>query len=666
LRIKRMVFDAPSEPVPIRSQRIPQRIETPVSFLTTPGAYVRYAYSRSADSMSSRTEGQDYLCFQYHDQRLVLVVCDGVGSSFCGNLAARLLGDGLLEWLWSVDMMYLSGAEALSEAAASALNRLQKSVKHEVEEYSIPSSIPALIKQALESQRAYGSEAVFVAARIDYPSLSIPEGLISLCWMGDSQIHALDEEGRALSPTDRWHNANRWSTVQGVRGHMSAWMRPLEGIGRVVAFTDGLSAHGVKVFGYGDGLLDREIRAGARLPSSDDVAFIDVVLRTPRYEGYPEGDIPDPNAERPLLEPIWNPTSAPIYSLKWSLPGQAHAGFMLQESTNAALTDARMIEISAKQIEWQPPKPQPPGHYYYRVRAINRHGTLTPWSELRQIVVAHPPPPAPSLTVQNERELLWESEEDSLDYELEQSSTAAFDQPEVVYTGRGTGWSLPINMPPGEYVFRVRGLSDGGTGAWSASQTLKITLPPPARPQLALLGSPDGSHFELRWQAVHSAEYYELEIAEAGKDTPQLIRIEETRYPLDAPEPADYVFRLRACHLHGCSEWSNEQDLIIEPPPARSAPELRASQSSASAPHELEWTESEGCAYYEVQEAPEPDFKPEGVRIHRVFHPSHRLTLPARPAGTYHYRVQAIGDDNQSSAWSNTLVRVIPPPETQP
>jgi hypothetical protein len=270
------------------------------------------------------------------------------------------------------------------------------------------------------------------------------------------------------------------------------------------------------------------------------------------------------------------------------------------------------------------------------------------------------------LTVQNERELRWESEEDSLDYELEQSSTATFDQPEGVYTGRGTGWTLPINTPPAEYFFRVRGLSDGGTGAWSASQTLKITLPPPAQPQLALLGSPDAHHFELRWQAVHSAEYYELEIAEAGNDTPQIIRIEDTHHPLDQPEPGDYVFRLRACHQHGCSQWSNPQDLIIDPPPASSAPELRASQSGASSPHELEWSESESCLYYEVQEAPEPAFKPEGVRSHRVFHPSHRLTLPARPAGTYHYRMQAVGDDNQSGAWSNTVVIVIETPEVQP
>ena len=81
-----------SEVVPIRTQTVPQTIETPVTFAPVPNAYVRFAYARSSDSMANQIEGQDYLCFRHNDQRLVFVVADGVGSSFCGNLAARILG----------------------------------------------------------------------------------------------------------------------------------------------------------------------------------------------------------------------------------------------------------------------------------------------------------------------------------------------------------------------------------------------------------------------------------------------------------------------------------------------------------------------------------------------------------------------------------------------
>ena len=120
-----MSFPGRSEVVPIRTQRVPQTAETPMSFVSVPNAYVRFAYARSSDSMANQIEGQDYLCFRHNDQRLVFVVADGVGSSFCGNLASRILGDNLLDWLWSLDIAYLGGEAALSEAATSFLNRLQ-------------------------------------------------------------------------------------------------------------------------------------------------------------------------------------------------------------------------------------------------------------------------------------------------------------------------------------------------------------------------------------------------------------------------------------------------------------------------------------------------------------------------------------------------------------
>ena len=258
-----MTFFHRSEDVPIRTQQVPQTIETPVSFVSAPGAYVRYAYSRSSDSMSSQVEGQDYLCFRHNDQRLVFVVCDGVGSSFCGNLASRLLGDSLLDWLWSLDITYLGGAPALKEAAVSYLNRFQKQAQHEVAEYEIPEEISGLVRQALEAQRAYGSEAIFAAARIDHPSVTIPDGLISVCWMGDTQIHVHDEQGEEIEIGGVWDNANRWSTVQGVKGQMNAWMQSLESVGRVFAFTDGLNTHADQLSEYGDAKLDRERRSSS-------------------------------------------------------------------------------------------------------------------------------------------------------------------------------------------------------------------------------------------------------------------------------------------------------------------------------------------------------------------------------------------------------------------
>ena len=392
-----MDFYQGNEITPIRAHHVPQTIETPVTFEQAPGVYVRYTYSRSSDSMSNQIDGQDFLCFKHNDQRFVAVVCDGVGSSFCGNLAARILGENLVEWLWSLDVLYQNGSAALMESTAAYLNKLQKQAQIEVAEYEIPAEITGLIRQALEGQRDYGSEAVFAACRIDHPSPSLPEGLVSIVWMGDTQIEVLDNAGVAIDLGGDFANADRWSTARGVRGKTYTWMRPLKDVGRIVAYTDGLLAHTDLLKGYSDTKLDQEIRAGAKLPSSDDVAFIDLVIRSPFYEGYPQGEAYDPAEKRPHLKPIWNPTGADVFELNWEWDGRGKVSFLIQEAANPALIDAIVIEAEDNSAAWKPKAAKEPGNYYYRVRAIPRWGRISPWSELRMTRVAYPAPAAPVL-----------------------------------------------------------------------------------------------------------------------------------------------------------------------------------------------------------------------------------------------------------------------------
>lgn len=655
-----MAIPGSTEVTPIRTHRVPQSIETPVTFLPVPGAYVRYAYARSGDSIASQIEGQDYLCFQHNDQRLVFVVADGVGSSFCGQLAARLLGDGLLEWLWALEVGYLGGPAALSEAATAFLNRLQKQAQREVEEYEISGEMTALVRQALEAQRAYGSEAVFAACRIDHPGPQMPDGLITVFWMGDTQIHVLDEEGRDFHLGGGWESGNRWSTSRGARGQMAAWMHPLEGVGRVLAFSDGLSAHAGSLAAYPDAKLSREIHLGARLPTSDDVSLIDVTIRTPRYEGYPDPALPDPNLERPTLEPIANPTGAPIYEVRWGWPGQGNKlSYIIQEASTPALIDARIIEVPHGATSWQPPTPQPPGHYYYRVRAIRRHGGLTPWSELRQTKVAYPPPPAPILhPVQPGRAPLleWEAEGEELEYTLERAAQPAFSDAEVVFEGRSTSWSIPTNRP-GLFYFRVRAVSDGGPGPWSASQQVEITLPPPPRPHLAApaYGYEHGA-FELRWQGVPGATYYELEETPVSGE-PRIIRVEDTLYEAADQPVGEYVFRVRACHDYACSEWSNEQEVSIAPQPPAEAPELTLTGPDASGVVRLAWTEVAEAEEYIVEVSDEAGF--ENARVYAQT--ATVLELLRREPGALYARVCA-ANAGGDGPWSAIQQIMIAPP----
>ncbi|GAB4474561.1 MAG: hypothetical protein Kow00124_14720 [Anaerolineae bacterium] len=650
-----------STPPIMRVQQVPQSIETAVTFVEAPGAYVRYAYSRSSDSMASQIDGQDYLCFKYNDQRFVAVVCDGVGSSFCGNLAARILGDSLLEWLWSLDILYVNGPAALQEAAISYLNRLQRQAQREVEEYEIPAEIGGLVRQALEAQRAYGSEAIFAAVRIDHPGFTIPEGLISVLWMGDTTITVLDHAGQPLDMGGEHSNTDRWSSARGVRGRLFTWMHDLSEVARVVSYTDGLLAHADKLLDYSDARLDREIRAGSRLPSSDDVAFIDVVLRSPHYEGYADPSLPDPGQERPHLEPIWNPTGEGIYEVRWTWPGKGKVSFLIQEATSPALTDARVIEPEGDATSWKPSTPREPGHYYYRVRAIPRWGRMTPWSELRQTRVAYPPPATPTLEVVEAGpavELRWSEGDEQLDYRLEAAPTAGFEQARVVYEGRATAWTLPPgSFRPGTYYFRVRAISDGGESAWSSAQQVTIRKPPPPRPHLGTL-SYDAAHggYVFRWQGSAGATYYEMRRRTDGGEE-QITRLEDTVFPVGELEPGEYSFAVRACHDFGCSEWSDEQSFVITPPPPAEAPTLTLEGPDETGLVRLRWGEVAGATGYTIESAEESDFA--RARIQQVSETHHEITR--REPGVLHFRVCATNSGGEGP-WSNVERLAVAPP----
>src|SRR5262245_61247445 len=55
----------------------------------------RWTYRRSADSQKSGAVGQDYLTMRYGGSTLTFALCDGVGQSYFGDVAAGLLGDAL-------------------------------------------------------------------------------------------------------------------------------------------------------------------------------------------------------------------------------------------------------------------------------------------------------------------------------------------------------------------------------------------------------------------------------------------------------------------------------------------------------------------------------------------------------------------------------------------
>ncbi|HEC23836.1 MAG TPA: hypothetical protein ENI95_13060 [Chloroflexi bacterium] len=259
--------------------RLPQDTETPLATLSTRFGTVLYLYARSSDSVVNATIGQDYLTFRYSESDLAFAVCDGVGQSFMGDLAARIVGDGLTGWLWAIERP--QSAERFSEAVTEALNALTGEGQQQVKGFELPAHLPPLVRQALEMQRDYGSESMFVAGRLH---LAGPDPWIALCWLGDSPVAAIDIDGQLVDLGPKGHTSERWSTHQGVKGTVHTWVGSAHNVARVAGYTDGLSVDGVPT----DETLVRLMTLWQSAPPLDDASLFDIRLApSPATTGAP-------------------------------------------------------------------------------------------------------------------------------------------------------------------------------------------------------------------------------------------------------------------------------------------------------------------------------------------------------------------------------------------
>ena len=197
--------------------RISQEHETSAQAETFGPFHLTYAYARSAEGQSADQPGQDYIVWRTEGSRLVFALCDGVSQSFYGELAARFLGDALVDWLWQLPLSDKDAAgpatlltEQLSAWTAAATGLVQEQI--------LPPGIPEMQRVALEQKRALGSQSMFVAGRIDLPDASLPRGRLLCCWLGDCRLRAWRgnvEEPRLSIGRD---TAQRWSTRTGAVG----------------------------------------------------------------------------------------------------------------------------------------------------------------------------------------------------------------------------------------------------------------------------------------------------------------------------------------------------------------------------------------------------------------------------------------------------------------
>jgi hypothetical protein len=242
----------------------------------------RYAYARSAEAERGHHAGQDYLAFRTQRAHFLFGLCDGVGQSFFGGLAARLLGNRLLAWL-AVCPTEVCDAAVIRSSLSAELRKLTERATRDVEGLRVTGDLPPLLRDVLDDKRHRGSESTFVCGRIDLPSARSGAGRLLVAWMGDSRVRVWGARGeRSAELGLSVSAAPRWSSKHGpIGGEPGLFVERL---------TEGATAGLVSLMAYSDGLVDLDglpqppsstavrelITAAGRAPTSDDITFLEV------------------------------------------------------------------------------------------------------------------------------------------------------------------------------------------------------------------------------------------------------------------------------------------------------------------------------------------------------------------------------------------------------
>ena len=263
---------------------IPQEEDTFPTNINMANYAYRYAYIRSTDSRTYEDPGQDYLVFVPEEQSFTFALCDGVSQSFFGNLGAQFLGEKLVQWLLSNELVFERGR--LQASLSNYLVDLTRESEQRIEQYVLPESVPSMLKDVLEKKRGHGSESTFVCGRIDFPSSDFLNGRVFFAWMGDSRLRFWRDN---IESTDElvgeFNTRQRWSTKKGpIGGDPNVFISDLgkiqdnSCITKVLTYSDGIAGIDDKESYVPQRMLIDIMTRAMESPTSDDISYLEIYL----------------------------------------------------------------------------------------------------------------------------------------------------------------------------------------------------------------------------------------------------------------------------------------------------------------------------------------------------------------------------------------------------
>jgi len=258
----------------------------------TPNSVITYSYGTSSDARQNSQSSEDYLCFEYSDNRIIFVVCDGVGQTFGADYAARFLSHKLMQFLGH------SKSQIQLDQILSELREFLGSFLPDAQKYinTVPNiylNEPTSVKyKYFESARKEGSEVKFIAGLINFKT-----GKLRVFSLGDLLFAAFDKRGQVLLEKEnwlsnwirqikesqhpiKWDDDASWSTTKGIvnTNDLNAWEVDISRVSEILVASDGAFVPFVNVVTNHSRDPEADLRATYEM-GKDDVSFLKIALK---------------------------------------------------------------------------------------------------------------------------------------------------------------------------------------------------------------------------------------------------------------------------------------------------------------------------------------------------------------------------------------------------
>ncbi len=316
--------------------------------------------------------------------------------------------------------------------------------------------------------------------------------------------------------------------------------------------------------------------------------------------------------------------------------------------------------------------------YYWFVKAQDRAGNWSDWSEPYTVTVRAPVPGKPVLSAPAKGsyvksatpELSWNAVDYGLTYDVQVSSSSRFTTIQSEASGQTELTFTTDELIDGKYYWRVRAINDTGTGSWSSAYYFVVDTLVPAVPVLrspidisTVVGSPT-----FRWYSASGAKYYRLAYNTADNPETALYTsdwVSSTSMKITSMDfLTQYYWFVQSQDKAGnTSDWSAGNTVIVLPPKPGQVTATSPGNGTLTDDTELTlaWNAVLYGHTYEYQIDDSSRFS--SVDYSGSTSEAGATSIVTEPleTGRWYWHVRAVNENNTAGPWSSTRYITIYP-----